>query len=80
MPSRLQTGRALVGVKQSRRAIKDGSVQLVFIAENAEDRIKKPLLALCEEKGVETVMVPTMQELGKYCGIDVGAAIAVLRR
>ncbi len=80
MPSRLHTGRALVGVKQSRRALKDDSVQLAFIAENAEDRIKKPLLDLCREKGVEAVMVPTMQELGKYCGIDVGAAIAVLRK
>ncbi|MDR9755167.1 MAG: ribosomal L7Ae/L30e/S12e/Gadd45 family protein [Thermoanaerobacterales bacterium] len=35
-----------------------------------------PLVKCCQEKGVEIIYVDSMQELGKACGIKVGAASA----
>ena len=36
------------------------------------------LKEICEKKGVETVAVNTMKDLGDACGIQVGAASAAI--
>ena len=68
----------LVGVKQSRRALKDGLVKTVYLAQNVEDSIRIPLEELCKAQGLPITEIPTMQELGSACGISVGAAIVVV--
>jgi large subunit ribosomal protein L7A len=78
MLSQLKTLHKVIGVKQSKKAIRDGSAKSVLVAENAEGRIKRPILELCQEMQVEVISVPTMDELGKACGIDVGAAIVAV--
>lgn len=78
MLSQLKTLNKVVGVKQSKKVIKDGSAKTVFIAADAETRVKKPVAELCREMQVEVIEVPTMEELGKACGIDVGAAIVAV--
>ena len=78
MLSELENGIKCIGVKQSKKAIKDGHVRRIFIAEDAESRVKQPIEDMCREKGLVPVSVPTMRELGDACGIDVGAAVAVL--
>ncbi len=78
MTSQLRKGKKLVGIKQSRRAIKNNEAATVYIAEDAEQRIKAPFFELCAEMSVNVIDVPTMRELGEACGIDVGAAVAVL--
>lgn len=74
----LKTGSTVVGLKQLRKALKDGTVQKVFLARNAEPRLVEPMEALCREKGVPCIWVDTMAQLGTACGIDVGAAAAAL--
>ncbi len=74
----LKTGSKLVGLKQSTRAVSEEKVVAAFIARDAQDTVKKPFVALCEEKGVPVEWVDTMVHLGKVCGIDLGAAVAVL--
>ena len=76
--SRLNSGKKLVGINQCRKSVKDGSALTVFLAQDAESRIKLSLLDLCRAQNVEVVSVPTMKELGEACGIEVGAAAAVL--
>ena len=78
MLSKLKTGKKLVGQKQSRRAVEDGRAQCVFMADDASASVTEPISELCGKHGVEVVMVPTMAELGSACGIEVGAAVAVL--
>ena len=39
-------------------------------------QLRKMLIALCESCGVAYDLRYTMQELGKICGIEVGAAAA----
>lgn len=69
-----------VGTKQTTKAVSRGVAQLVYIARDAEEKVTAPLLRLCEEKGVEVVFVDSMAELGKACGIKVGAASAAILR
>ena len=78
--SDLKNTQFLVGVKQSRRALKDGLVKTAYLAQNVEDGVRIPLEELCKAQGIPVVSVPTMQELGSACGISVGAAIAVVLR
>lgn len=76
MLDQLKTYRRVVGIKQLRRALKEGSVLRAFAARNADPALTDPLLELCNDCGVEICWVPTMSDLGKACGISVGAAAA----
>lgn len=78
MLTELKNARKTIGLKQSKKAIGDGDALRAYIAMNADERIRYPVSQLCEEHGVEIFQVPSMMELGNACGINVGAAVAVL--
>lgn len=67
-----------VGAKQTKKAVEKGLARVVYVAKDAEKRIASPLLQLCSENGVEVVFIDSMAELGKLCGIKVGAATAAI--
>lgn len=67
-----------VGIKQTLRAIEKGSVKCIFIAEDADAHVTRPIIELCRDQRVEIVSVPTMLELGKACSIQVGAAVVAI--
>jgi large subunit ribosomal protein L7A len=76
----LKTAKKAIGVKQTTKAVEKSLAQLVYLAENADQRITAPLKDLCSQKGVTVEMVVSMEELGKACAIEVGAAaVAVLK-
>ena len=66
----------VVGVKQFRKALRDRRVLQGYLAENADPAVTEPLAVLCQIQGIPLTWVKTMAELGKACGIDVGAAAA----
>ncbi|HEX3016092.1 MAG TPA: ribosomal L7Ae/L30e/S12e/Gadd45 family protein [Desulfobacteria bacterium] len=70
--------RKTVGLKQTQKALEKTLVKVVFIAEDAEQHIAKPLFKLCSEKEVPVEWVASMADLGKACGIEVGAATAAI--
>jgi large subunit ribosomal protein L7A len=74
--SQLKTAAKVVGVKQLKKALREGQAAHVFVAEDAEPRVTAPVIALAKEAGVDLTMVPTMKELGQACQIEVGAAVA----
>ena len=78
MLSELKTRRKLIGIKQIRKALKDKSVETVFLAANADPALTAPLARQAEQEQIPCVSVPTMKELGAACGIDVGASAAAL--
>jgi len=78
MLDELKNQRKVVGIKQLRKSLKDGLIACAFLAENADPQLTEPLAEMCARQGVELVLVPTMAELGKACGISVGAAAAGL--
>ncbi|HWQ88378.1 MAG TPA: ribosomal L7Ae/L30e/S12e/Gadd45 family protein [Desulfitobacteriaceae bacterium] len=67
-----------VGVKQTLRAMEKGSVKCIFIAEDADAHVTRPIIELGQRQKVEIIRVSTMQELGKACNIQVGAAVAAI--
>ena len=66
----------VVGAKQLRKALLGGRAHRVYLAKNADPAITEPLALLCQQHSVPLAWVPTMVELGKYCGIEVGATAA----
>ena len=72
----LAAGKLVVGVKQLRKALNSGRAKQVFLAENADPAIIAPLEELCKKNHVSYAWVPSMQDLGRACGIEVGAAAA----
>ena len=68
----------VVGAKQLKKAVKAGRARCVFLAENADPAVTGPLEALCAANRIQTTWVPSMAELGRVCGIEVGAAAAAV--
>ncbi len=73
------TGKVRKGTNEATKSIERGEAQLVVIAGDVEpEEIVMHLPALCEEKKIPYVYVPSKIELGRAAGIDVpSAAIAV---
>lgn len=73
------TGKKLViGAKQLKKALHDGSAKQVFLARNADPAITEPILALCQRYSTPVLWVKTMKELGQACGIEVGASASAV--
>ena len=68
----------MVGAKQLRKAVKAGRVRCVFLAENADPAVTEPLEALCAANHIQITWVASMADLGRACGIEVGAAAAAV--
>jgi large subunit ribosomal protein L7A len=67
-----------VGTNQTAKAIRRGRAQLVFVAADADRRVVEDVLAAVEGAGLVVIEVPSMRDLGRACGIAVGAAAAAL--
>ena len=70
----------VIGSKQVHKAVVKGITNKVFLAEDAEPHILAQLRELCRQHGVEIVAAATMEELGRACNIEVGAAAVALIR
>ena len=80
MLSELHTAHKVIGVKQSKKAIRDGKAAEVFVALDAEKRVVGPIYELCNEMDAKLTEITTMTELGDAAGIDVGAAVVTVLR
>lgn len=72
------TGKKVIGIKQAIKAVRNDEGKCVYIADDAEEKLIQPLLKLAKEKHIAVNKVNTMKELGKLCGIEVGASAVVL--
>lgn len=68
----------IVGAKQLKKALTKGLARQVFLAENADPAITEPLEELCRQHKTPISWVATMADLGRACGIEVGAAAAAV--
>lgn len=68
----------IVGLKQTVKAVKSGIAKKVYIAEDADNFIKKSVLDACSEKNLQIIYISNMKELGNACGIDIGASTAAI--
>lgn len=67
-----------VGVKQSTKAVENGTAKEVIIAKDCEQRVVRNIIELCEKTSVPITYADSMKQLGKACGIEVGAAVACI--
>lgn len=80
MLSELANGKKVTGLKQTKRAVLDGRAISVYIAEDAEMRLRLELSELCSQYGVPQFKVESMRALGHACGIKIGASSAAVLR
>ncbi len=67
-----------VGLRETEKAIESEKARKVYLAKDAEEKIKIPIEKKCEKKEINIEYVETMQELGEACSIDRGAATAAI--
>ncbi len=78
---RLQESQVMIGTKQTTRMVELGLASEVIIAKDADPRITTKIVNLCKKMDVQLTYADTMKQLGKACGIEVGAAmVAVLNK
>ncbi len=66
----------VVGVKQSARAIRDGRAEEIFLACDADTAVTDRIRQCCGALPVNETY--TMAQLGRLCGIAVGASVVTL--
>ena len=72
----IRRNNVVVGIKQLKKALRAGRVRAAYFAADADPAVTEPAAALCNSSAVPVVWVKTMAQLGKACGIDVGASAA----
>ncbi|RAP73237.1 ribosomal L7Ae/L30e/S12e/Gadd45 family protein [Paenibacillus montanisoli] len=70
--------RFVIGSKQTTKMVERRLATLVYVAQDADPRLKNNIVRLCETAGVPIIWSDTMKSLGETCGIDVGAAMAAV--
>ena len=64
-----------IGIKQTSRAIEEGLVQKVIVAQDVDESYVENLIELCKANSIEVLGVESKKYLGKISGIDVSAAV-----
>jgi large subunit ribosomal protein L7A len=65
----------VIGMKQTLKAVKEGRILKVVLAEDTDEGIKKSIIDCCNDHQVVIERVETKVELGKSGGIERGAAV-----
>ncbi|WP_226671031.1 50S ribosomal protein L7ae-like protein [Metabacillus litoralis] len=73
-----QATKIIVGTKQSVKALLNNEVREIIIAEDADYRIVQKIIHTADQQQVPLTKVTSMKELGKACGIEVGAAAVAI--
>lgn len=73
-----RSGTLRIGTKQTVKAVELGAANKVFVARDADLKLINKIVAITKKAGVEIVYIDSMKQLGKACGIEVGAAMAAV--
>ncbi|WP_342434014.1 50S ribosomal protein L7ae-like protein [Neobacillus sp. FSL H8-0543] len=76
----LQAQKIIIGTKRTVKALKDGYVRELIVANDAEPKVTALVVNQAHEMEVPIIYVDSMKKLGKACGIEVSAsAVAIIR-
>ncbi len=73
-----ESRRRAVGAKQTLKAVQTDEARAVYIALDADERVLAPLKTALKRRSIPVHEVESMRQLGRACGIEVGAAAAAL--
>ncbi len=68
----------VVGLKQTLKSVQAGEAKQVFLARDVDEYIEDMVTGECQRHGLSIIYIDTMEELGKACGISIGAATAAI--
>lgn len=69
----------IVGLKQTLRAVQQGKIMMVYVANDADESVLRKVAEACNQAEVPVTKVNYSQhELGRVCQIEVGAAVVAL--
>lgn len=71
--------RIIIGSKQAIKAMNNGEVCEVFIAQDTDQHITESLITLAEKLEIPYVIVDSKRKLGVACKIDVDASTVAIR-
>ncbi|WDL98946.1 ribosomal L7Ae/L30e/S12e/Gadd45 family protein [Alicyclobacillus sp. ALC3] len=71
-------GKKTIGANQTAKAVAQSIVTELFVAKDAEEHVIRPIVTTAQQKGIPVCWVDSMKQLGKACGIEVGAATAAI--
>lgn len=74
----LQANKVIIGTKQTVRALKEGNVSELVVAEDADPNVTDLLIKQANDANIPVVHVDSKKKLGKTCGIEVGAAAVAI--
>lgn len=70
----------LIGTKQTVKAIQHNQVSIVVAARDADPHVTEKVIQTAASHDTPVETVESMKQLGRACGIDVGAAaVAILK-
>ncbi|MEO4055273.1 ribosomal L7Ae/L30e/S12e/Gadd45 family protein [Solibacillus sp. CAU 1738] len=75
---KVKTSQTIIGTKQAVKAMHAGQVTELFVALDADNWVTDPAILLAKEIGIPITLVESKKELGKACGIHVGAAVIAI--
>jgi large subunit ribosomal protein L7A len=75
-----QAKKIIVGSKQTVKALKAGEVIELVIAKDADMKVTANLLQTAGEMNTAITYVDSMKNLGKACGIAVGASAVAITK
>lgn len=73
-----QAKKTIIGTKQAVKAIRARIVTEVIIAQDAEERIIRPVVENAELHRIPVTYVDSRKKLGEACGIAVGATVVAI--
>jgi putative ribosomal protein L7Ae-like len=74
----LDTQACVIGTRQVMRALEQRTLARAMLAQDADEALKNKLATALEQAGVPYEWADSMKELGRRCGINVGAAVVGL--
>lgn len=72
-----RAGRLATGDYACRDALNKGKTELILLASDASDHVKRSFTGLCTDYGVPCLVYATKTELGNACGRETAAVISV---
>ncbi|MDX8363083.1 50S ribosomal protein L7ae-like protein [Cytobacillus sp. IB215316] len=73
-----QATKIIIGTKQTVKALKSEAVKEVIVAADADERIISKIMNVAKANDVPINKVDSMKQLGRACGIEVGAATVAI--
>ena len=78
MLTELASQEKVIGVKQSRKAVREGRAKRVYLACDADPAITDPVAESCRRAGIPVEAAHNMAQLGHACRITVGASVVAV--